>query len=330
MGGRGAVWAVVLLSLAVVLLAPLAGPQAIGLSALFNPSSAGVDGDILWKIRVPRVCTSFLAGCSLAAGGLAFQALFRNPLATPFTLGVASGASLGASLYVGLGLTFTLFGFSGETAASFGGAMLAVGFVYSLSRLKHGFTTGGMLLAGVAVSFFFSSLILLIQYISDFTKSFNILRRLIGGIQVVGFGPALNLLPFALVGGVVLVSLAHELNLLTVGEDIATSRGVDVRRVRKVVFAVVSLMVAAVVSVCGPIGFVGMMAPHMVRMMVGTDHRRLTPATILFGGGFLTLCDTMARTLIAPVEIPVGVITALLGGPFFLWLLLGGQGGRIS
>ncbi len=331
MGGRGAAfWTVILASLAVTLLAPLAGPQAIGLPALLHPGASGVEGEIFWRIRVPRVCTSFLAGSSLAAGGLAFQALFRNPLATPFTLGVASGASLGASLYVGLGLGFTLLGFSGETAASFAGAMLAVGFVYSLSRLKSGFTTGGMLLAGVAVSFFFSSLILLIQYMSDFTKSFNILRRLIGGIQVVSFGPALNLLPFALVGSVVLVSLAHELNLLSVGEDIATSRGVDVRRVRKVVFGVVSLMVAAVVSICGPIGFVGMMAPHMARMMVGQDHRRLAPAAIFFGGGFLTLCDTLARTMIAPVEIPVGVITSLLGGPFFLWLLLGGQGGRIS
>ena len=330
MSGRMAFWTVIIASLAVALLAPLAGPHAVGLDALLDPSSAGVDGEILWRIRVPRVVTSFLAGSALAAGGLAFQAMFRNPLATPFTLGVASGASLGASLYVGLGLGFTLFGFSGETAASFAGALLAMGFVYSLSRLKSGFTTGGMLLAGVAVSFFFSSLILLVQYISDFTNSFNILRRLIGGIRVVGFGPALNLLPFAIGCGIVIVALAHELNLLTVGEDIATSRGVDVRRLRKVVFGVVSLMVAAVVSICGPIGFVGMMAPHMVRMIVGPDHRRLAPAAIMFGGGFLTLCDTLARTLIAPVEIPVGVITALLGGPFFLWLLLGGSAGKIT
>ncbi|HLA39620.1 MAG TPA: iron ABC transporter permease [Candidatus Glassbacteria bacterium] len=320
--------AIALFSLAVLTVAPLVGPHPLAFSALLHPGADTIDSRIFWDIRLPRVITAFLAGSALAAAGVAFQAMFRNPLATPFTLGVASGASLGACVFVGLGLSFTVFGFSGEVAGSFAGALLAVGFVYGVSRFKRGVSTGGMLLAGVAVSFFFSSLILLIQYVSDFTKSFNILRRLIGGIQVVGFGPAGELLPFVAGGVAVIISLSHELNLLLVGEDIATARGVNVGLTRKIIFLTVSLMVAAVVSVCGPIGFVGMMAPHIVRVLVGPDHRWLSLGSVVFGGGFLTLCDTLARTVIAPVEIPVGVITALLGGPFFLWLLVAGSSGR--
>ncbi|MFH1071214.1 MAG: iron ABC transporter permease [Candidatus Glassbacteria bacterium] len=320
--------AIAAFSLVTVLAAPLAGPHQLHLAGLWRPGADNIDARIFWDIRLPRVCTSFLAGSALAAAGLAFQAMFRNPLATPFTLGVASGASLGACVYVGLGFTFTIFGFSGEIVGSFAGALLAVGLVYGVSRFKHGFTTGEMLLAGVAVSFFFSSLILLIQYMSDFTKSFNILRRLIGGIQVVGFDPAFELLPFVAGGVAVVISLSHELNLLLLGEDIATARGVNVARTRKIIFIAVSLMVAGVVSVCGPIGFVGMMAPHIVRQLLGPDHRVLSLGAVAFGGGFLTLCDTLARTVIAPVEIPVGVITALLGGPFFLWLLMAGSSGR--
>ncbi|HUU30354.1 MAG TPA: iron ABC transporter permease [archaeon] len=311
-------------SLLVLAGSPLVGIKWIPLSAVFQPSSGGIQSEIFWKIRFPRVCTSFLAGSALAVGGLAFQAMFRNVLATPFTLGVASGASLGATLYVGLGLSFSLLGIPGDSLSAFLGALIAIFLVYSLSRLKKGFTTSSMLLAGVAASFFFSSLILLIQYVSDFTKSFQILRRLIGGIQVTGFDSVLDLFPFAVSGMIVIASLGHELNLLSIGEDIATARGVSVKRVKKLIFLAASLMVAGVVSVCGPIGFVGMMAPHICRLLIGPDHRYLTAASLLFGGGFLTLCDTLGRTMLAPVELPVGVITAILGGPFFLWLLVSG------
>ena len=318
-------WLLLGLSAAAVLVfagAPWVGIHSIPFETIFQPFSGTIESDIFWKIRLPRVCTSFLAGAGLAVAGLSFQATFRNPLATPFTLGVASGASLGASLYVGLGLSFTFFGISGDALAALGGALVAIFLVYSISRLHKGFSTSSMLLAGVAVSFFFSSLILLIQYVSDFTKSFHILRRLIGGIQVAGFNDVLNLFPFVVSGVAVIVSLTHELNLLSLGEDIATSRGVNVKRTRMIIFLAASVMVAGVVSLCGPIGFVGMMAPHITRLIIGPDHRYLTVASLAFGGAFLTLCDTLARILLAPVELPVGVITALLGGPFFLWLLL--------
>lgn len=181
-----------------------------------------------------------------------------------------------------------------------------------------------MLLAGVAVSFFFSSLILFLQYLSDFTRTFRMLRWVMGGLeQIVGFDEVFNVVPFVVTGTLVLFYLTHELNLITTGEELATARGVDVNRMKLLVFMAASLMVGAVVAICGPIGFVGLLVPHISRLLIGADHRWLTPATLLFGGAFLTLCDTLARIAIAPTELPVGIITSLLGGPFFLWLLLG-------
>jgi iron complex transport system permease protein len=153
---------------------------------------------------------------------------------------------------------------------------------------------------------------------------FRILRWLMGGFETVGYRPVYSILPFALAGSIVILILTRELNLLATGDDIAASRGVSVRRTRHWLFFATSLMVGAVVSVCGPIGFVGMMAPHICRLLIGSDHRWLGPATLLFGGLFLTLCDTLGRTLIAPAEIPTGVITSLLGGPFCVWQLLRG------
>jgi len=213
---------------------------------------------------------------------------------------------------------------SGSAIAAFLGALLAIGLVYGLTLARKGFSTGTMLLAGVAVSFFFSSLILFLQYLSNFTQMFRILRWLMGGFETVGFGSSLGLLPFVAIGCALIFYLTHELNLLATGEDIAAGRGVNVKRTRHVLFFATSLMVGGVVSVCGPIGFVGMMAPHICRLLIGGDHRYLMPATLFFGGLFLTLCDTLSRTMIAPAEIPTGVITALLGGPFFVWLLLRG------
>lgn len=217
---------------------------------------------------------------------------------------------------------------SGQSVSSFLGALMAISVVYGLTRARKGFSTATMLLAGVAVSFFFSSLILFIQYMSDFTHSFRIIRWLMGGLETVGYRPVITVLPFVLIGNAVIFYFTRELNLMTLGEDFAKSRGVNVGAVKKALFFATSLMIGGVVSQCGPIGFVGMMSPHICRMIIGHDHHYLTPVTFLFGGMFLILCDILSRTLIVPAEIPVGVITALLGGPFFLWLLLGGSSER--
>jgi len=312
----------------VCLVAPLFGTKSLWSMLLGDAEQGAAAWDILWSIRLPRTILAFLAGCALAVSGLTFQAIFRNPLATPFTLGISSGASFGATAFIRFGLPLSLQGGLGAAFFAFLGAVLSVFVVYGLTRFKNAHSTASMLLAGVAVSYCFSSLILLMQYTADFHHSFQIVRWLMGGLEVVGYGRVITIAPFVFIGCLILLTFSHELNLMAAGEDLAVSRGVNVKRVIIGAFLVTSLMIGAVVSVCGPIGFIGMMVPHICRLLLGWDHRVLLPATIAFGGGFLVLCDTVSRTVFSPVEIPVGVITAMLGGPFFLWLLAGGSAER--
>lgn len=288
----------------------------------------GLPWDMLWAkiilpLRVPRVIVGFLAGAGLATAGMTFQAMFRNPLATPFTLGVSSGAAFGASIAVYCGVQIVWLGIGLQTLFAFAGAVGTIGLIYSLTRLKRDMSAATMLLAGVAMSFFFSSMILVLQYLGDHRQTYQILRWVMGGLnRVSGTQDLFTLGPFVLIASGVVWWLTYDLNLLATGESLAASRGVDVDRVKRWLFFVVSLMVGAVVAVCGPIGFVGLMSPHICRMVLGSDHRRLMPATWLFGGTFLVICDTIARTAMAPTEFPVGIITSLLGGPFFIWILL--------
>ena len=306
-----------ILAVATLLFAPLFGMRFIPFSA------SGQELDILLNLRIPRVLVAFTAGSMLALGGMTFQSLFRNALATPFTLGVSSGAALGASLFIRFGFAFSFLGISGISLAALGGALLAVALVYGLTRFGGGFGTTTLLLAGIAISFFFSSLILLLQYLGDPSQTFQTLHWMMGSLATSTLSDLSHLLPFLLLGGILLLLLHRELNLLALGEELAQSRGVNVNRIQKILFFSASLMTAGVVALCGPIGFVGMMSPHICRLLLGSDHRFLTPASFLFGGLFLVICDTLARTLVAPSEIPVGIITALLGGPFFVWLLIG-------
>jgi iron complex transport system permease protein len=313
---------VITVTAAVLLVSPFVGMERITPAAV--KSGEGMSAEIFWRIRVPRVLIGFIAGASLALSGMAFQAVFRNPLATPFTLGVSSGAAFGAALYMKLGLVFGLAWIPGQSVSAFLWASVSIALVYGLTKVRRGFSTATMLIAGVAINFFFSSLILFMQYMSDFTQSFRIVRWLMGGVETIGYSSILTLIPFTVFGASIIIFNLRELDLLSLGDDIAAGRGVEVRRTRKWIFIAASLLVGGVVSICGPIAFVGMMAPHICRLIVGDGHTRLAPVSFLFGGSFLVLCDTLARTVIAPAEMPVGIITALLGGPFFLWLLLGG------
>ncbi|MBN1163286.1 MAG: iron ABC transporter permease [Candidatus Krumholzibacteriota bacterium] len=318
------VTALALISLSVVVWAPFVGMEKISPGAVLRGQVDEIKADIFWRIRIPRVTAAFCAGAALALSGMAFQAMFRNPLATPFTLGVSSGAAFGATLYLVTGMGFSLLFISGQSLSALAWAVISILLVYGLTRARKGFSTATMLIAGVAVNFFFSSVILFMQYISDFTNSFRIIRWLMGGFEIAGFRSVFSLLPFVLIGGIIVFAHVNELNLMTAGEDIALSRGVNVKRTRTLLFFATSMMVGGVVSLCGPIAFIGMMAPHICRLIVGSNHRYLSPASFIFGGAFLVFCDTWSRTLIAPAEIPVGVITSLLGGPFFLGLLLSG------
>lgn len=284
-----------------------------------------IEARILREVRLPRVSLGFLAGAALATAGMAFQALFRNPLATPYTLGVSAGASLGAAIYVHLGIMANIAGIPGHAFAALAGALVAIALVYAVARGTAGFSSSTLLLAGVAISFLFTSVILAIQYIGDVTTSFRIGRWLLGGLEVVGFLPVIHVLPFAVVGIAILLAISRDLDLLVVGEESAASRGVSVTTVKKLIFAAASLMVGGVVATCGPIGFVGLVVPHIGRLVLGPKHRTLAPFSVLAGGTFLVACDAVGRTVVAPIEIPVGIITALIGGPFFLAMLVQGH-----
>jgi iron complex transport system permease protein len=309
-----------LFALTTLLFAPMFGTRFIPVANFFNLT--GTDALLLWKIRVPRILLAFAAGSALAVSGLAFQALFKNALATPFTLGISSGASLGAAVFIRFGLAAGLLKSVGTSVFAFLGALLAVITVYGLTVVKKRMSTHTMLLAGVAVSFCFSSIILFLQYTADFEDSFQIIRWLMGGLEVAGYDSFYKIIPFVITGTAVIFKLNGELNIMTTGDDIAAVRGVDVKKTIELIFFFTSLMLAVVISVTGPIGFIGMMVPHICRLLIGMNHRYLVPATLFMGGSFLVICDTVARTLLAPVEIPVGVITSMIGGPFFLWLLL--------
>lgn len=308
-------------SLVILLAAPMIG-GGVSLDAVLHPVPGDPSGVIFWRIRLPRVLLGWIAGAGLAVAGMVFQAVFRNSLATPFTLGVSAGASLGAALGMRLGLGGLILGFSVLNLGAMMGALAAIGLVYGLTRLRRNCSTSTMLLAGVAVNFLFAALILLIQYSVDFYDTFRILRWLMGGLEMVGYAAPLQALVVVVPVIAVLAILSFELNLLAIGDELAISRGMNVVRVRTALFFLVSLMVGVLVALCGPIGFVGLICPHICRLIVGADHRRLLFACMWFGGAFLVVCDTAARTLFAPTELPVGIFTSLLGGPFFLWLLL--------
>jgi iron complex transport system permease protein len=316
---RTALLLLLALWVATAVLTPLVGSQPVRLADVLrgDPTVAA----IFWQIRLPRILLALLGGAALAVSGLGFQTLFRNALAEPYTLGISSGAALGAVLALRLqGGSF--LGLSLVAAASFAGALGATALIVGLALRRQGVQTSTLLLAGVAVSLSCSAIILFLQYLADSTQTFRMVRWMMGGLSVVGYAEVLWLLPWVLGGSAALFALRWELNLLLTGEELAASRGVDLARLRRLVLLATSLMIGALVAVAGPIGFVGLIVPHMLRRLVGHDHLFLVPACMLGGGAFLTLCDAVGRTVMAPAELPVGILTALLGGPFFLWLLV--------
>jgi iron complex transport system permease protein len=307
-------------------IAPLVGSAPISLARVFDrtiPFSENVDAQIFFIARMPRILAGVIAGAALATAGVVFQALLRNALATPFTLGVSAGASLGAMLAIVLGATISAGPFSAVPLASLAGAAIAAAIVYRLATMQdRAMSTTVLLLAGVTLNSFFSALIMFVQYIADFVQVYRALRWIMGDLDVGSFDPIVAALPMLLIAFAMFAWLPSSLNLLSVGADAASARGVDVGRTQRLAFVSASLATAAAVSLAGPIGFIGIVVPHLVRLIVGVDHRLVLPASALFGAAFLVVCDLGARTLLAPLEIPVGVITAMLGGPFFLWLLV--------
>jgi iron complex transport system permease protein len=314
------------LAVAACVAAPLVGTTPVSLARAFDrsiPFEANVDAQILFVARLPRTLAGAVEGAALAAAGVVLQALLRNPLASPFTLGVSAGAALGAMLAITFVPPTALAGLPGVTVASFAGALGAVAIVYLLARVRHrGLSTDVLLLAGVTLNAFLSALILLVQYFADFSQTVRTVRWLMGDLDVSSYRPIVAALPLLAVAVVAFAWLPRSLNLFALGHEHAAARGIDVHQAQRVAFFSASLVTGAAVSLGGPVGFVGIVVPHLVRLIVGADHRVVLPAATLFGAAFLVSCDVVARTALAPMELPVGIITALVGGPFFLWLLV--------
>jgi iron complex transport system permease protein len=273
---------------------------------------------IILSLRVPRALLAGLVGAGLSVSGATFQALLRNPLADPYILGVSSGAAVGAivAIWVGLGI----FSF-GLPLASFLGALLTILVVFYFGRQNGKIHPNTLLLAGVITSSFLSALIMFFLSISQKEELHTIIFWLMGDFSFSDYRAIRIIFPYLLFGVFFLYLLARQLNLILSGEEYALQSGVNVERLRLLSYLLASLITAASVSVCGLIGFVGLIVPHSVRLLFGPDHRLLLPASALLGASFLIASDTIARTLLAPTELPVGVITAAFGGPFFIYLL---------
>jgi len=302
----------------VLCVAPLIGSASISYGRALAGQSP--DHEILFDTRIPRVLLAMLAGGALAVAGVLFQALLRDALATPYTLGISSGASLGAVIAICLGWR-GVAGISGLWLCSFAGAALVLFLVLGIASEGRRMSSFTLLLAGISINTICLAAILGLQYTANFGQTFAIVRWLMGGLDAVEYS-TLGWLALATLPAVGLVfARARDWNLMAVGEDWAAARGVHVSRLILTGYLLGSFVTGSVTALTGPIGFVGLIVPHALRLRLGADHRVLIPCSFLLGAAFLAFCDTLARTALAPTEVPVGVVPALLGGPFFIWLL---------
>lgn len=276
--------------------------------------------DILLRIRVPRVIMAAVVGSSLAVAGAVFQGLFRNPMADPFVIGVSSGAALGAVVAMLSGFRLAVGGFGAIPLFAFVGGISTILLVYTMARVGRAVPVMTLLLAGIAVSAFLSALVSLLTYFAG-EKLHQVIFWLMGGLGGATWQQVRVMVPYALLGYICVSIFSRELNAMLLGEETAINLGVETEKVKKILLVGASLLVAAAVSTSGIIGFVGLVVPHFVRLVAGPDHRFLLPASALLGASLLIATDALARVVIAPSELPVGIITALIGAPLFIFLL---------
>ena len=303
-----------LLALTIITLAPFFGQIPIELYNLDNPTT--VDYKLFWDIRLPRVLVAFFAGAILSLGGLIFQSLFKNPMSTPYTLGVATGSTLGVAFAIVFGFSslLSLFGFFG--------ALFTVLILFTLTLKLKSYETNALLLVGIALAFFYNAALMILFYLSDESQSFEIIRFTMGSVDVVGLE---NTVPIVLASlALLLLSLFYkkELKLLLTSNDYAYLKGVQVKRVNTILLIAVSLAVGVCVSLTGPIGFVGLIIPHILKSIHKKSAEQLMLPIFFYGGFFLVVSDLIARNLGSSSEIPIGIITAFLGGPFFIYLIM--------
>ena len=275
--------------------------------------------EILWQIRLPRVILAALVGLLLSISGVILQGILRNPLADPYIIGISAGGAVGAAISITLGAQFVVFGMSSVPATSFIFALSAVFIVYKLSQVAGKTAPETLILAGVALSAFCAAILSLIIIMSGSLQT--IYFWLLGSLSSASWSDVLTVIPYAVLGSGAAYFFSKELNALLLGEEMASTLGVDVENTRLILIGAASIMTAAAVSVSGLIGFVGLIVPHWIRLIIGPNHRLLIPVSALSGMLLMVVADTIARTILSPLEIPIGIIMALVGAPFFLYLL---------
>jgi iron complex transport system permease protein len=311
--------AVLLLVAAVSLLLGTAEISLSRIAGLFSGNLRVEDSAslIIFRIRLPRIILAGLVGFSLSLGGVVFQAILRNPLADPFILGVSSGSALGAILGIVFGFTFNF----GIPLMSFTGALLTIYLLMTIGARRMGMESSTILLTGVVINAFFGAIIMFFISVTADARLHSMLYWLYGDLSQSRYTQLGLIAPALIIACVILYGFSRHLNVLTAGEEIALQLGVEVETTKKICLLFVSLIIGVVVAFSGLIGFVGLMVPHLARMAFGSDHRLLIPVASLGGASFLIAADTLARTIISPNELPVGVITAFMGAPFFIYLL---------
>ena len=304
----------VIFSLFLLLIAPFFGQIDIEMSKINLLSS--IEYKLFWDLRVPRVVVAFFTGALLALSGLIFQSIFRNPMSTPFTLGVASGATLGTAFAIVFGLvSFTaVFGFLG--------ALFTIIVLFTITSRLKAYETSSLLLIGIALSFFYSAALMILFYISDETQSYEIVRFTMGSLDVVGFMQTLPVAVAAILLLLVTLKYKREIKLLLTSYDNAFLKGIEVKKVNTILLISVSIAIGVAVSITGPIGFVGLIVPHILKVVSKKSADKLIVPTFFYGGIFLVLCDLISRNLGTASDVPIGVVTSFLGGPFFIYLLV--------
>jgi len=326
----GAVAGSAAIALIIFFLCPLIGMDMDRKLGFLDPVEVlrGAFGDetpasrIFLLARLPRILAAAIVGAGLAAAGCAFQAALRNPLAEPYTLGISSGSALFAVVAIRFGLDESFLGSSAIGLCALIGSAVTVYAVWRLGKVGSSLPPATLLLAGITIATISAAATMLLQYTSDFAEIGRIVRWMMGGLDWIRYTELIRAAVLIGAGILLLLYLARDLNALSAGADSAASVGVNPRRALTLAFVVGSLIVGAAISIAGPIGFIGLMVPHAMRGIVGPDHRVLLPCSMLIGAAMLALCDTIARVILFPSQLPVGVVTALLGGPFFLYLLV--------
>ncbi len=306
--------------ISIVFISPFIGAVSIGISDIFDSNS--LEYSVFFDLRVPRTLFAFFGGAILALSGLLFQTLFRNALMTPYTLGISSGAVLGAGIAIKLGLGSLFFGIGAISIFGFFGAMMTIFLLIFLAKFLKNSHYESLLLLGIALSLFYTSALMIVFYLGDTMQNDMLLRFTMGSLSIIGWTHPITIGIISFMLFFAIYIYRYELQLLSISDESATLRGVNTKKVSLILLSVSSLAIGTLVSISGPIGFVGLIVPHIVSKLYPVTVERRIVKTAIFGGFFLVICDSITRVLQTQSELPIGIVTALIGGPFFIYLII--------